>query len=89
MQQHPPACSEHGLAEVGEFDAERIAAVAKALGHPARVGIVAQFNEHRPRMAHEVFEASSHLAQSTVSEHLRILKEADVLFACKDGARIW
>jgi DNA-binding transcriptional ArsR family regulator len=29
------------------------------------------------------------LAQSTVSEHLRIMREADVLFARNDGPRVW
>lgn len=67
---------------------DRIAEVAKALGHPARVRIIDQFREHRCHMVQEIADDCD-LAQSTVSEHLRILREADVLFARKDGPRTW
>ncbi|RPI22921.1 MAG: ArsR family transcriptional regulator [Actinobacteria bacterium] len=84
----PPRCCEEGLADPGPLTEERIAEIAKALGHPARVRIVEQFEECRPLTAQEIVERCT-LAQSTVSEHLRILKEADILFATKDGPRIW
>ncbi len=67
---------------------EHIAEIAKALGHPARVEIVRLFVEGRCHMAQEIADHCD-LAQSTVSEHLRILREADVLFARKDGPRVW
>lgn len=85
---HPPACSEEGLAEPGPMTVDRIADIAKALGHPARVEIVEQFIEGRCHMAHEIADHCE-LAQSTVSEHLRILREADIIFGRKDGPRIW
>lgn len=67
---------------------DRVAEIAKALGHPARLRIVDQFREHRCHMVQEIADHCE-LAQSTVSEHLRILREADVLFARKDGPRTW
>lgn len=67
---------------------ERIAEIAKALAHPVRVRIIEQFQECRPQTVQEIVDGCT-LAQSTVSEHLRILREADVLFASKDGPRIW
>ncbi len=67
---------------------ERVARIAKALGNPARIRILNQFAECRPHIAQEIVGGSP-LAQSTVSEHLRILREAGVLSATKDGPRTW
>ena len=87
-QTAPPACSEAGLPDPPEMTEERIAAIAKAIGHPARVRILQQFDQCIPHIAGEIV-AEVHLAQSTVSEHLRILREADVLFSRQDGPRSW
>ena len=84
----PPVCSEEGLPDPPKMTEERIAAIAKALGHPARVQILRQFDRCIPHVAGEIV-AETDLAQSTVSEHLRILREADVLFTRKDGPRSW
>lgn len=85
---HIPACDEAGLPDSGPMTAERIAQIAKALSHPARVRIVQQFCECQPHIVQEIVGECA-LAQSTVSEHLRILREADVVFARKDGPRTW
>ena len=85
---NPPACSEEGLDDCGPIGDERLATIAKGLANPARVQILRQFRDCRPMMAHEVV-AGTDLAQSTVSEHLRILRDADILFATKDGPRTW
>ena len=84
----PPTCSEEHLGAPPPLTEERIALIAKALAHPERVRIVEQFEDCRPRMVHEIVQHSD-LAQSTVSEHLRILRETGVLFATKDGPRTW
>lgn len=84
----PPACTEAGLPNPAPMTGENLAKIAKALGHPARVRILEQFDRCVPNLAGEVVE-SCQLAQSTVSEHLRILREADILFARKDGPRTW
>lgn len=59
---------------------ELLAAMARALGHPARVRILRLLLERRECITGEVV-ASLGLAQSTVSEHLRILREADLIEA--------
>jgi len=84
----PPKCCEEGLPDPTPLTDEQIARVAKALGHPVRVGILHQFDECRPHIVQEVVEGSG-LAQSTISEHLRILREAELLFATHDGPRVW
>ena len=84
----PPVCSEEGLPQPDPMTGDRIAQISKALGHPARVKIIEQFDQCIPHIAGEIVDESN-LAQSTVSEHLRVLREADVLFVRKDGPRSW
>ncbi|MEX0744094.1 MAG: metalloregulator ArsR/SmtB family transcription factor [Phycisphaeraceae bacterium] len=55
-----------------------VAAVAKALGHPARVQIVRMLLEKESCIGCDIVDETS-LAQSTVSEHLRILKAAGII----------
>ena len=55
-----------------------IAALAKALGHPARIGIVSLLNERQTCIGCDIVEEIG-LAQSTTSEHLRILKVAGII----------
>jgi ArsR family transcriptional regulator len=68
------------------MDAERIARIAKALGHPARVQLVALLATQCECRGAEVFSELP-LAQSTISEHLRVLREAGVVSASSDGPR--
>lgn len=65
-----------------------VAAIGKALGHHARVRIVMMFRMGRCLTASSVAHQCA-LAQSTVSEHLRVLREANLLFSRKDGTRVW
>jgi ArsR family transcriptional regulator len=55
-----------------------LAALAKALGHPARVGIVWMLHQRQSCIGCDIVEQIG-LAQSTTSEHLRILKAADII----------
>ncbi len=57
---------------------ESLAAVAKALAHPARIHIVAMLLEKQSCIGCDIVDEIG-LAQSTVSEHLRILKEAGIV----------
>lgn len=61
-----------------KFDEEGIAALAKALAHPARVHIVRLLLEKQSCIGCDIVEEVG-LAQSTVSEHLRFLKAAGVI----------
>lgn len=54
------------------------AALARALGHPARVRIVRMLLERGDCIGCDLVDAVG-LAQSTVSEHLRILKAAGIV----------
>jgi ArsR family transcriptional regulator len=65
-----------------------LAAVARALAHPARVAIIEQFTDGHPRLTKDLV-APSGLAPSTVSEHLRILRESGILVTRRDGPGIW
>ncbi|MGE0485271.1 MAG: ArsR/SmtB family transcription factor [Gammaproteobacteria bacterium] len=60
------------------IDDAAIARLAKALGHPARVRIVRLLLERRSCIGGDIVLEVG-LAQSTVSEHLRILKAAGVI----------
>lgn len=66
------------------MDPVRIAELAKALGHPARVRIVELLARQTDCRGSDVF-AELPLAQSTVSEHLRILREAGIVAASPVG----
>lgn len=63
---------------------ERIAELSKALGHPARVQIVELLSRQCECRGAEVF-GELPLAQSTVSEHLRVLREAGIVTASPVG----
>jgi len=57
---------------------ETFAALAKALGHPARIGIVMLLDQRQGCIGCDIVEEIG-LAQSTTSEHLRILKAAGII----------
>jgi ArsR family transcriptional regulator, arsenate/arsenite/antimonite-responsive transcriptional repressor len=67
-------------------DAE-LARFAKALGHPVRVRIVRLLARKEARMCSHIVDELP-LAQSTVSEHLRILKGAGLIVANERGPRV-
>ena len=67
-------------------DAE-LAGFAKAAGHPVRIRILRLLARHDARLCCDIVGALP-LAQSTVSEHLRILKHAGLVCAREDGPRV-
>ena len=66
---------------------EELARLAKALGHPARVRILRLLSRKEARVCSQIVDELP-LAQSTVSEHLRILKEAGLVRSSRDGSRV-
>ncbi len=74
------------LAEPLDAD-EQLARYAKALGHPARVKILRMLARQRECICGEMV-AELPLAQSTVSQHLKILKLAGLIQGEIDGARV-
>ena len=68
-------------------DDATLARLAKALGHPARVRILRLLAARETCITGDVV-AELPLAQSTVSEHLRILREAGLVQASPDGTSV-
>jgi ArsR family transcriptional regulator, arsenate/arsenite/antimonite-responsive transcriptional repressor len=66
---------------------EELAKLAKAVGHPARVRILRLLSRKEARVCSQIVDELP-LAQSTVSEHLRILKEAGLVRSSQDGPRV-
>jgi ArsR family transcriptional regulator, arsenate/arsenite/antimonite-responsive transcriptional repressor len=66
---------------------EELARMAAALGHPARVRILRFLLERRECFAGAIVEHLP-LAQSTVSQHLRVLREAGLIRGEVDGLHI-
>lgn len=60
------------------MDHDVIAGVARALAHPARMRILELLAAQSECRGHDLFSELP-LAQSTVSEHLRVLKEAGLV----------
>jgi ArsR family transcriptional regulator len=75
------------IADAFGQDPEALATVAKALGHPARVNIVRLLLAKPSCIGFDIVEEVG-LAQSTVSEHLRILKAAGIIIGEIDRPRI-
>ncbi len=67
-------------------DDARLALMAKALGHPIRIRILRLLQERQSCMTGEMV-AELPLAQSTVSEHLRVLREAGLIQGDIEGPR--
>ena len=67
-------------------DDDTLAAMAKAIAHPARIAIL-RLLAHRETCATGDVVAQLPLAQSTVSEHLRILREAGLIQGEIEGPR--
>lgn len=71
---------------LSEVDLDRLVAVFKALAHPARLKIVQSLSASRSCTCGDIVRALP-LAQSTVSEHLRILKAAGLVRGEIEGPR--
>jgi ArsR family transcriptional regulator len=67
-------------------DDDALAAMAKAIGHPARLAILRLLASREACVTGDVV-AELPLAQSTVSEHLRILREAGLIQGEIEGPR--
>lgn len=64
----------------------RSAAIAKALGHPARIAILKILSSRSSCFCGDITEILP-LAQSTVSQHLKALKEAGLIKGEIEGVR--
>lgn len=65
----------------------QLARLAKAIAHPARVAILRMLVRHEGCIVGDIVDAMP-LAQSTISQHLKQLKSADLIQGQVDGPRI-
>ncbi len=84
----PPAKAQADLRPVeGDEADEELATLSKALGHAARVKIVRILLRKNGCVCGDIVDELP-LAQSTVSQHLKVLKEAGLIRGDVDGPRV-
>jgi ArsR family transcriptional regulator len=64
-----------------------LARYAKALGHPARVAILRMLTKRGECICGQIVDVLP-LAQATVSQHLKVLKDAGLIQGEVDGPRV-
>lgn len=83
----PPADTSPDLRPVeGDAADDELAMFAKALGHPARVKILRLLIRRNSCVCGELVDELP-LAQSTVSQHLKVLKDAGLIRGTISGPR--
>jgi ArsR family transcriptional regulator len=65
---------------------QELADLAKALAHPARIAILKELARRKSCICGEIVEVLP-LAQSTVSQHLKELQQADLIKGAIDGVK--
>jgi DNA-binding transcriptional ArsR family regulator len=83
----PPSAKPDLRPAEGSAADEELAALAKAIGHPARVQILRILARRTACMCGDIVDELP-LAQSTVSQHLKVLKEAGLIRGEVDGPRV-
>jgi ArsR family transcriptional regulator len=68
-------------------DEERLMHMMKALGHPARIQIVRYLSENPQCITGDIVDALP-LAQATVSQHLKVLRDAGVICGTIEGPAV-
>lgn len=76
-----------GSTVIQESSTERSAAIAKALGHPARIAILKILAQRNTCFCGDITDLLP-LAQSTVSQHLKALKSAGLIMGEVEGVRV-
>ncbi|WP_064608412.1 ArsR/SmtB family transcription factor [Photobacterium sp. J15] len=82
-----PCVTDLAVVEVDEVKEQALANAAKALAHPARIRILRILARQQGCLNSDLVSELG-LAQSTVSEHLRILKVAGFVIAEPNPPRI-
>ena len=84
----PPESGEPDLRPVEGREADdELATLTKALGHPARVQIMRLLGRREACVCGDIVDELP-LAQSTVSQHLKVLKDAGLIRGEIDGPRV-
>jgi len=87
MDERLAASQEGALSSEGVSFSSALASLAKALGHPARVEIIRLLLQEGSCMCGDIVRRLP-LAQSTVSQHLRHLREARLVHYRRQGSRL-
>lgn len=80
-----PCCEPLVFPDVDREEAERIAAVAKALGDPIRLQLVDVLRKHAGKVCVCELVPLFDLSQPTVSHHLKVLREAGIVGSERRG----
>ena len=80
-----PCCEPVVYPDVERQQAERIAAIAKALGDPVRLQLVDVLRKHAGKVCVCELVPLFELSQPTVSHHLKVLREAGVVGSERRG----
>jgi ArsR family transcriptional regulator, arsenate/arsenite/antimonite-responsive transcriptional repressor len=72
--------------QLADTDTDRLSTMLKALSHPIRLEMVRVLGEAGDSQCMD-FTRQVDLAQSTVSEHLKVLKDAGLIDQCGPGPR--
>ena len=86
----PPSCRDMNASAppLEPLTDERMAVLAKALGSPTRLKIVRYLSQCRSHIANDIVDETG-LAQSTISEHIRALRDAGIVLVVDDPPRTW
>jgi len=82
-----PCCPPSTLFSLSAREATEIAAQLRALADPTRVQIVTLLAEHPGEVCVCDITSNFHLDQSTISHHLRLLREAGIIDSIRHG--VW
>ncbi len=73
-------------AHLFKSDETRLAGLAKAISHPARIAVLKKLSKQTECVCGEIVEVMP-LAQATVSQHLKELKQAGLISGNIDGPK--
>ncbi len=74
------------IEKIDPLDEEAFSSICKALAHPARIRIISFLKKVNQCICGEIVEIMP-LAQSTVSQHLKVLKNSGVVKGDIEGPR--
>src|SRR4051794_29057953 len=80
-----PCCDPVVYPDIERAKAERLAAVAKALGDPIRMQLVDVLRKHAGKVCVCELVPLFDLSQPTISHHLKVLREAGIVGSERSG----